>query len=416
LPVADGGYSSRAIQPKFPKMTPASDHPSVLLLDDGELDVVHAALERLGADVARIQGDDIGPGISGPRDLLIASARRCIEMPMLRPADDASTPNWVCFHSQDFLPLRERLRDVGVHFLVHSSLDRESLRLFLLQMLYGGPERRRTDRLQVGTEAFLLIDGNRKPVRLAELSAESCRILSRHRIEELDAVQLDLCEAVAGGEKLTLDGVAIRTASGRSASGAEIFSTVVCLESLDLETRLMLERIVSGTQIGTPVSPLAGRGTQHGLSLDPGDARDDEPPVELASELEQAPPPPDRRESARHEYERRVEVVELSNSNTDGSGLGRDLSLTGIRVAGYPEMDEGAELTLALYGGNREEPVVVRAQVARGVDGDEIAFRFGALSESQHRGIAKLMAGQPPVASVDAGDRVVVTRIVDSES
>jgi len=383
---------------------PEWTHPSVLLLDDGELESVHQQLLRLGADVRRLQGDDVGLRVPCPRDLLVASAQRCLDMPQVDagPAD-GFRPTWVCVHSQDFLPLRERLRDLGVHFLVHTSLDRESMRLFLLQMLYSGPERRSRVRLPVGTQAFLVRNGRREPVRLAELSAESCRIISANEIEELEPVRIVLCRSVGGGDELPLDGVAIRTATGRSNAGGVVFSTAISLEAIDPDARLRLERIVGGDQLGTPVSPLASR---HG---EPEEA-DDAEPIELASERLL----PDRRHEPRHSYDRRVEIVELSHSSTDGSALGRDLSLTGIRVDGYPEMEPGSRLTLALYGGRREEPVVVSAEVLRGGGRDPVAFRFGALSESQHRGIAKLMAGQPAVASVDPGDRVVVTRIVDS--
>lgn len=382
---------------------PEWTHPSVLLLDDGELDAVNTQLERLGADVRRLQGDDIGLRVPCPRDLLVASVQRCLEMPQVDPTPgDDFTPTWVCVHSQDYLPLRERLRDLGVHFLVHSSLAADSLRLFLLQMLYSGPERRSRVRLPVGTEASLVLDGNRKPVRLAELSAESCRIISREEIDDLAPVHLVLSEAVGGGEELGLEGVAIRSASGRSASGDLLFSTVISLEALEPEPRLKLERIVGGGQIGTPVSPLADRGR---------DADDtDDTPLELARPTT---PQQERRDSERLPYERRVEIVELAASMTDGSALGRDLSLTGIRVSGYPEMEPGAHVTLALYGGRREEPVLLRAEVLRGGGAEETAFRFGTLSESQHRGIMKLMAGQPSVASVDPGDRVIVTRIVE---
>ena len=391
-------------------MTSAQIHPSVLLLDDGELDSVHRMLEHLGADVCRLRGREVGLHVPGPRDLIVASVKRCLDMPELEPAFDttsgaASSPNWVCVHNQDFLPLRERLRDIGVHFLVHSSLDSESLRLFLLQMLYAGPERRSRGRLPLGTEVFLLLDGNRKSVRLAELSAESCRIITDAPVAELEAVQLVLCESVGGGEELQLEGVAIRGTSGSSESGERRYSTVVSLEALDPETQVKLERIVGGSQIGTPISPLA-----------PRDGEDAPSCVESQPEAASPPPPethdqPDRRESPRYEYDRRVELVELCNSSTDGGALGRDLSLRGIRVVGYPEIATGCALTLALYGGSREEPVVVRAEVIRGGEPDEVAFRFSPLSDSQRRGIEKLMAGRPPLASVDAP--LVITRILD---
>jgi hypothetical protein len=273
-------------------------------------------------------------------------------------------------------------------------------------MLYSGPERRRGLRVPIGTDAFLTVDGNRKPVRLAELSAESCRIISRFAIDELSPVELVLCGAVGGREELSIEGVAIRTASGSSGRGGRLYSTVVCLESQDVETRSQLERIVVGAGTGTPVTPLARRGAA-------------------------APARGERRASPRRAYARRVEVVELCHSMTKGSALGRDLSLTGIRVVGYPEMQPGSEVTLALYAGRREEPVLVRAEAVRSgashssespessessEASDEVAFRFGPLSESQQQGIEKILASEPVLASVEAGERVVLTRVVDLDA
>ena len=68
--------------------------PSVLLLDDGELDGVHRMLRRIGADVERLQGRAIGRSLPCPRDLLIGSVQRTLEAPDLeRPAMRAQCAN-----------------------------------------------------------------------------------------------------------------------------------------------------------------------------------------------------------------------------------------------------------------------------------------------------------------------------------
>lgn len=82
----------------------------VLFLDDGELGNVYRMLLKLGTDVVRLQGPEIGRSVPAPRDLLITAGRRTLrEMPELIPSEHA--PNspilWVCAHNQDFLPMRE---------------------------------------------------------------------------------------------------------------------------------------------------------------------------------------------------------------------------------------------------------------------------------------------------------------------
>ena len=363
--------------------------PSVLLLDDGELTSIHRILKRLGADIERLQGRRIGASVPRPRDLLVTSIHRTLEMPSLEPsAAEGEGPIWVCVHDQDFLVLRERLRQLGVHYLVHNALDRESLRLFLLQLLHAGPERRIRFRLSLGVEVNVIVDGNPKPARLVELSEHACRVLSTSEIDTAALAQIVLSETIAD-ESVELSGPVIRTTLCESRSGAPVHSTVVSLTNLEPEARAVLQKILTGQQMGTRVSPLAG---------DFGEPETDT----------------ERRRHARYVYQGRVELLELCDTGTDdGVGLGHDLSLTGIRVAGFPELEPGVELTLALYGGSREEPVVLRATVVRKAGPEEVAFRFGRLSDSQRKGVEKLTVGLPSLASLKNNQPVVITKIID---
>ena len=71
------------------------------------------------------------------------------------------------------MPLRKRMRAMGIHYLVHSALDRESLRLLVGQLLYRGAERRGARRLPVGCEVSYRSSNGRRKALLAELS-EDC--------------------------------------------------------------------------------------------------------------------------------------------------------------------------------------------------------------------------------------------------
>ena len=101
--------------------------PSILLLDDGELGQVRAELSRLGMDVLQRSGDQIPGSVEKPRDLLITSGRRALLLPELEePQDEPAEPVWICIHDGDFPRLRSRLRDLGVHYLVHSDTEPET--------------------------------------------------------------------------------------------------------------------------------------------------------------------------------------------------------------------------------------------------------------------------------------------------
>ena len=95
--------------------------PSVLVLDDGELDHFQIALRRLGVDFDRRVGGRTGVAVEMPRDILLTTWRRALNMPHLQMAHGmVEVPVRVCVHGQDFLPQRERLRDEGFHFLLVS--------------------------------------------------------------------------------------------------------------------------------------------------------------------------------------------------------------------------------------------------------------------------------------------------------
>jgi hypothetical protein len=205
---------------------------------------------------------------------------------------------------------------------------------------------------------------------------------------------------------------------------------VVSLAEVDVEVRSLIDRILRGQQIGTPVSPLAHGlaasvsldESQHGVFRGSIEVASEAPaedwqvlevelrkgPDELPLELQQGDGT-ERRSHPRREYQRRVELLELCDSKTDNSAQGYDLSLDGVRVVGYPELEAGAELTLALYAGRREEPLVVSAIVVRGCGPQEVAFRFAGLSECQRGRLEELTIGLAALESLDGhGDESCV--------
>ena len=82
-------------------------------------------------------------------------------------------------------------------------------------------------------------------------------------------------------------------------------------------------------------------------------------------------------------------------------------------------MEVGSVVTLALYGGRREEPVVVEATVLRD-DGEKgLALVFNSVSDSQRRALEKLSTGLPPLESLRDGarerDSVVVAQVTPAQ-
>ena len=122
--------------------------PAVLLIDDGELGQFRRALTGQGCDFVHLGAGSWVDVADRPRDLLITSWRRAIALPTLLPEGEWD-PIWVCTHNQDFLPLRDRMRAMGIQYLVSSQISPEAVQLLLVQLLYQGAERRGARRLPV---------------------------------------------------------------------------------------------------------------------------------------------------------------------------------------------------------------------------------------------------------------------------
>ena len=90
-----------------------------------------------------------------------------------------------------------------------------------------------------------------------------------------------------------------------------------------------LEEILSGRQLGTrvtPLSPMPEPGKPAAAHFDAtGDLTEDLPEVTL-----------DRRENERRRYGRRVTALGTGTSDAPQVVLGRDLSVSGMRVAKHP--------------------------------------------------------------------------------
>ncbi len=391
-------------------MSPA---PSVLLLDDGELDRVHRMLQQLGVDCVRLQKAEIRGVVPKPRDLLISSCDRTLEMPQLESSQEVPLdPVWVCVHNQDFLPLRQRLRELGVHFLVHMALDQESLRLFLLQLLNRGPNRREQLRLPLGDSIQCgAVDAKLEPATLADLTADMCRVISPRAAEPETAIRIVLPESLGGGERLELQGCVVRSAECESRSGESMYSILMRLDGLDPEARAQVEKLVRGEQIGTRVTPLAERSSGDPV---PSATVPREEVAEPQAEAETAPRS-ERRRHPRSEYGRTVGILDFEDSDRSQTALGHDLSLEGVRIVGLSGLAVGSEVTLALYGGSREEPVVLEATVLRDDGEDGQALVFKSVSDSQRHALEKLRAASPPLESLrDAArerDAVVVAQV-----
>ena len=401
---------------KTAEATQVSNAPSVLVLDDGELERLQQVLEHLGADFVRLTGESIPSQVQSPRDLLITSGRRAMAMPrVVYGSGAAPKPFWVCIYDQDFRPLRERLRSLGVHFLIRGEVEASSVQLFLLQLLHRGAERRRCRRIPLRCEMELEIGSDRRKVQLVEISGETCRFVTDRDIPGGARVILRLPPSLTGGEPYELAARRIRASTCESAVGEPALAIVVGFRDLEAEVEAQLEALLTGSQKGTQVTPLADEPASEAA---PGEqeARADIAPEPTSPESWDPARDGERRRHQRRAYQRRVEALRWSTDEGPRVALGKDLSQSGVRVVTSTRPRVGARVTLALYGGPREEPVVVDAEVVR-VAGAESSLRFVNLGRSERRQLEKLAGGRPDFESLQPilEEGLVVARLLPGE-
>jgi hypothetical protein len=358
--------------------------PKVLVIDDGELDRVQAVLERMSIDWLRCAEPESGIELENPSDLIISSGPRTMRMPALAGSGD---PIWLCVYDQDFLPLRERLRDLGVHYLVSGELAPHAFGLFLRQLLNRGEDRRQLRRIPVHCDVEVVTRRTRGAARMLELSRESCVFATSVALEPGEHLTLRFSGEHAGRSVHDIAGGVIRANPVRGEPGR--ITAVVGFDALAPRESAYLHELLAGNVLGTQVTP---------LREEPGSA-----PEQIAAESwlgprfeDVQPDRVERRGAVRQAYDRRVEAVRWAGASEPQAWLAKDLSHTGLCVTAASPLPLRTQLSVALYGRSREEPLFVRAEVVRR-EGDEMGLRFVQLSADQGAALDRLLRAAPSV-------------------
>ena len=324
--------------------------PSVLLLDDGDLEVVRDVLEELDVKVVHRRDRVVRASRALDHDLLVTTGRRALaaEQPF-RGTSPLYRPTWITLHNQDFLPMRNRLRHNGVDYLVQSMVDPEVLRILLCNALFSGTERRAAPRLPVGSAVSFESDESQGLGLLAEMAPRSCRILATHRFEPGERMHLKLPPSLSGGTPRRLSGHLVRVSPQVPRPGKQAILGMM-FDSHGAASGTHFEAVRGGGCIGTRVTCLGG-------------AR--------GAVVQTDPTPVDRRFAPRVAFEGRVTAL---RGQTASALEGRDLSAEGVRVAA-DDVPVGSVIELAIQGARREEPVFLRATAIRQAGG-EVALTF----------------------------------------
>ena len=378
--------------------------PSVLVLDEeDELARIQTLVTRLGVDCVRWTGgsDDAPPQ---PRDLLVTTGAKALKMSAPEePASETDGPVWLCVHGEDFFPLRDRLRERGVHYLVQMTTDDEALRLLLQQILYRGTNRRSANRLPMDCQVDVKIgDAEESHAKLLELSSEGCRFECGRALEEGTRLSLKIPSSL-GGIELEIFGQVIRSESQRG--GVDV--VVMQMGELESEVRAQLEAIIRGDRIGTRVTPLAAVPERESDVYIDGTGIPDWD--EVAREA-------DRRRHPRRPYRHLVETAPGRDAAESHSAMGVELSAEGMRIVGLTDIAVGSEVRVALHSNVGAEPIALEATVLRD-DGDSVALQFRSVTPELREQIEALMDEKPSVEDLQADqlDQIVMSEVTSLE-
>lgn len=420
-------------------MSRAPESTSILLVDDGELEDVAAALTAAGHPFQRYRGGQIPDELAPPEDLLIVTPRRLERIrrgspPNARPG----YPLRIVAVGEDSPAMRRRLRRHGLHLLVRLPAANSLWSLLVERALYRGEERRRDPRVSVGSKVHLseadapdrgvAADAGRETneVILLDLSNRGCRIQSSAPLKVGEALSFSMPTPsgaeddgeAAGPEKmLTLSGVVRRLV--QPGESGECRAAVVFDDDLSDATRQRLTETInhwaSGTGSLAALSPAAYPSLPpRALASMPELMLDDEtdPPVRsretvhVALEPEALADPDDSNRSERRGSDRGVFDTTVLAENDDGPMvlIGRDLSPGGMKVEPMGELRVGDRFQIGLHGPSLSDPFVVDAEVVRddGDDGYALAFR-DVDADTSHE-IEKLVACLPGVESLIEGE------------
>jgi len=382
--------------------------PSVLLIDDGELDDVRAILEDLGTAFVHLRGGSVPTHVDPPAEVLVASSRRAVIARDWPPGDGIPPrPTKIAVVTEDSNTLRAMLRRMGFDLLVRRPVHPYALRLVLLRALYRGGEKRRESRFAIGYDVTFRMGLRRQHGVMGDLSTGGARLLCREVPPVGARLALQIPREVAGKKALSLRAKVIRVAE--SVQDDDQRAVAIAFERVSAAGKQRIREILREREQGPARLPREQAGRSK-----PGCG----PAGGTASEATRVPLAGQGSEQERRKYDRvRYQGEVRSLDQEAGEALvGRDLSVGGMRIEAHPDIHVGDLVQLAIYAEPEEEPITVYAHAVRDEGGRGLGLKFELLKPRVASRLESLVARLPAVETLEedevAGMGSVVSRII----
>jgi hypothetical protein len=345
----------------------------ILLIDDGELEVVRAVLSELELEFehCRAAKQDLSAPLPTAQRLLVTTGRVALQM---QPRSfEQLGAHWIAVVEGDTKTQRSRLRKLGFDYLIPSQSHPAVMRALLLKCVYRGRERHGATRVALGIAVGWRSGWRSGRALLVDLSIDGCRLMLDLRPERGQSLTLRV--PVPGRSRLLrLRGQVVRTAPARNEGGRE-----------------------GQVAVGVRFRPLSDRklaaleSLLHQRSAGPAASRWPDAQPLLGAPL---PEPPYERKLARAQYPRELDAM---CAGATRSLLGRDLSETGVRVEPSDKLELRERVRLALHGCPTGELIVVEAHVERDDGMLGLMLRFDWMEPADLARLRHLIATLPKV-------------------
>jgi len=365
-------------------------NPSVIFLDDGELDDVRAVIKEMGGDFEQWDKSDVLASLPNPTNLLVTTATHAISARLRRsPVRSRDRAVWIAVATGNSKSQRSAILGAGFDYLVRRPVHSGTLRSLVRGILYQGNEQRLKRRVAVGYTISFRVNkrGPAVDALLMDLSPGGCRMLTRHSVQPKSELELRFPAELTGTKAFSYRGTATRTSPG-SIEGGEADESCIGVRFLSFHeaSRKPILALLNTLTSGPAVLPEALAAAKNAPVI--------------------------RSRFPRGVYDKEVPIFGSDNYVL----IGRDLSQGGLRVDPHPALKIGATLGLVLGGATDAEPVRVDARVIRDDGKNGVALHFDWIEPGSEKRlrflIEQLPAIEAPTANAKQRTGIVLTSVI----
>jgi hypothetical protein len=381
------------------------------LTHDGELSDVLELLGEIGADYEERVGDLDPEDHETVWRVVVGTPRRVLE---LQIGAAGEKPTRIALFGGESKTLIAMLRRSGVDLMVQRPVHPAALRLLIIHALYQGPEKRRHQRVTIGTSVRYRLGMLKRSALLADLSMRGCRLITREPADRDKPIKVFLGSELGASKGLVMRGRVVRSGPTEGA-GREAHATAVAFDSVSREEAKRLKEILVAHVTGPAVldrSEAVRANALDAVANVRARAASPEGRPDTPHSAGSPKPSRERREEPRYSIDRKIIALGVEAARVL---IGRDISLAGMRVESHELIEVGDELRLALHVRARSEPLVVHARVERD-DGDEgMMLAFHGLTDAAENYLRKMVTFLPILAARggDEGSGVIVSEILE---